>query len=239
MGSLRTPQLINMTAADYDFRSTRNEIISRAYRILGTVAQGQLPSADQLVAGIQALNEMVKSWQNRHIFLWTLKHFSQTLTADDADYEISDANGIISIQQAYLRDSDNNDKQLQIIGWNIYQDLPNKLDSGEPSHVSLDYQSSPTLYVWRVPNATVATAYTIEYLGIQRLKDWDSAAGTGDFPAKWERALVYGLAADLADDDGLPLREREYLQNKANSEFLMAKAADYEHEDCDIVEGAF
>lgn len=60
---------------------TRNDIIKRALRIIGAVAQGETPNAEQIDEGATALNSLVLSLSNEDIKLWKRVWLTKTLTA--------------------------------------------------------------------------------------------------------------------------------------------------------------
>lgn len=224
-----------MAASDYDFNVTRNEIIERAYRMIGGLSVGETMSAEMLSQALVALNSMIKSWQSRNVFLWTLKEFTQTVTAGDATYPLSSTDpAVYAIDRAYLR-IDNDDRPIQVASFRQYQDIYNKTDSGDPDLVALDHQISPTMYVWPVPTQT----RTIYYTGIVKLKDFDTAGGNPDFPVRYVEAITYGLAHKLSSEYGLPLPERRELERQFEKEFLEAKSGERERAECDFVSGAF
>lgn len=224
-----------MATTDYDFRQTRNEIIQRAFRLIGALTLGDPLTAEKIDQGITALNQIVKSWQADRIFLWTLKELTQALTATNASYSLNgtDSN-IIGIDKAFLRIS-NTDIPLEILSYRQYSDIPTKTDAGNPTCIAINYESSPTLYVYPVP----AGSLTMYYLGIIRLKDMDTASGNADFPVRFEQALTYALAKDLADEYGLPLGERGYLRGKADELYTIARKSDRERADNEFVEPAY
>jgi hypothetical protein len=224
-----------MAASDYDFNVTRNQIIERAYRIIGAISVGDPLSGEMLNQALIALNSMIKSWQSRNVFLWTLKEFSQTLTAGDASYPLSSTDpAVYAIDRAYLR-IDNDDRAVQVASFRQYQDIYNKTDTGDPVMLALDGQISPTMYVWPVPTQT----RTIYYTGIVKLKDFDTAGGNPDFPVRYIEAITYGLAHKLSSEYGIPLAERRELERQAQIEFQEAKSGERERAECDFVEGAF
>jgi hypothetical protein len=94
---------------------------------------------------------------------------------------------------------------------------------------------SPSFYVWPSPDA----AYTLKVLCIFPLQDFDSAAGTGDVPARFQRALKYGLAEDLFDEYPGPMNERQYVQAKAYDLFREAKNSDMPVETTNEVESLY
>lgn len=223
-----------MAATDYDFNSTRNEIIERALRIVGALSTGETVSAEMVEQGRISLNHLVKTWQSDNLFLWTLVPQTQALTATVASYSLPTDPAVIAIDKAYLRIS-NNDTPVEVISYRNYIDIPNKTDPGDPVAVTVNNAISPTMYVYPVP----ATSRTLYYLAIVKLKDMDTAAGNANFPTQYLDALVYGLAANLADEYGLPISERELLVNKARQFYAVAKKSNRDRSDYEFVDGAF
>lgn len=224
-----------MAASDYDYNATRNEIIARAFRIVGAIEPGQSPSAAQLAQGIQALNELVKSWQDRGIFLWSLSALTLSLTNPNATYTPTDP--ILWIESPRLRIS-NVDYPLELVSFRTYTDnsvFSNKATTGRPTHIAVYPQATPQLIVWPVPDQS----YTLYYNGVIKLRDFDSSSQNFDGPVRFVRALAYGLAADLVDEYSPPLGEAERIQDKAERLFLQAKASDSDREDNSFVQGSY
>lgn len=224
-----------MTLSDYNFNATRTEIIERAYRIIGKLSMGENLSGEMHTQAVLALNSMVKSWQSRHVFLWTIKEFSQSLTQGVTTYSLASQDPpIYAIDRAYLR-IDNIDRPVNVASWRQYQDIPDKTSPGDPSVVALDGQITPTLYVWPVPSQ----ARTLRYTGIVKLKDFDTQGGNPDFPVTYLEALTFGLAHKLACEYGLPIAERRELERQFMAEFQEAKTGERERAEYEFVEGAF
>jgi hypothetical protein len=210
-----------MAATDFDFSQTRLQIVQQAHRIIGALALGESLTTDQGTQGVEALNQIVKGLQAEHIFLWTLKNISQTLSSATASYLLSSDPPVLAVEKAWLRIS-GNDTPLEVIGWRDYQDIQTKAQA-------------PSLYVWPVPTSTLA----LYYLASTKAKDFDLDASTGDFPVKWLRALTYTLAADLADQYGVPLSERNLLSAKAEDLLTKAKKSDREVSENSFVRGTY
>jgi hypothetical protein len=223
-----------MAAADYDFFSTRNEIIQRALRICGVLSLGESVSADQYTQAAQALNSLVKSWQNEHIFLWTVLAGTLPLSATVASYALPTDPAIMWIDKAWRR-SGNNDEPIRIISWREYNDIYNKTDPGTPTVIALDNRIAPTVYVYPVPPASD----TIFYLGVSKLKDFDSSSSTADLTQRFLDSLTYGLAMQLADEYGLPMSERQWIASKYEDAWKKAKRADTDRFDYEFVDSAF
>jgi len=223
-----------MAASDYDFNVTRNEIIERAYRIIGKFSLGDVLSAEMYQQGIIALNSMIKSWQGKHVFLWTIKEFTQTLTVGQASYSLASTDpAVYAIDRAYLR-YDNIDHPCDVASYRQYVDIPDKTSKGDPTLVALNGQMSPTLYVWPVPQQT----RTLYYTGIVKLKDFDTAAGNSDFPVRYIEAITFGLAHKLSYEYGLPIQQSRELERQFQAEFGEAKSGERERAEYEFCEGA-
>jgi hypothetical protein len=225
-----------MALAEYDFNLTRNEIIERAYRIIGKLSVGDSLSADMLQQAVVALNSMVKSWQSRNVFLWTIREFTQALARGVASYSLASSDPpFYAFDSAYLRIS-NDDRSMDVASWRQYTDIYDKTVSGDPTLVALDNALVPTMYVWPVPSQ----ARTMYFTGLVKLKDFDTAGQNPDFPVRYLEALTFGLAHKLACEYGLPINERRELERLAQQEFGESKAGETrERAEFEFVSGAF
>jgi hypothetical protein len=188
-----------------------------------------------MTQAIIALNSLVKSWQSKQVFLWTLRDFVQTLTANVASYSLAAVEPpLYAIDRAYLR-IDNIDTRIEAASWRQYWDIQDKTSKGDPTMVAINTQLTPTLYVWPVPQQT----RTIYYTGIVKLKDFDTANGNPDFPVRYVDALTFGLAHALSFEYGIPLAERREIERQYQSNFAEAKGGERDRADLEFCEGAF
>ena len=224
-----------MPTSDYDFNVTRTEIIERAYRIVGKLSMGETLSAEMSSQAMIALNSMIKSWQSRHVFLWTVREFTQSLAPGVLSYSLAGSDPCIyALDRAYIR-LDGDDHPISVASWRQYVDITDKNGTGDPVLVALDTQLSPTLYVWPVPTIT----RTLYYTGLVKLKDFDTAGGNPDFPVRYVEAITFGLAHKLACEYGLPIAERRELERQYQGEFSEAKSGEREQVEYEFVNGAF
>ena len=224
-----------MATTDYDFILTRNDIIHAAMRKVGALYPGDSPRAEELSAAVDALHTMVDDWQNKHVFLWSLSPQTITLVASTDNYSLQTDPHVFSIEKAYFRDSNSNDTEIEIVSYREYQDIVDKDASGEPTVMAIHNTVAPTAYVWPVPEA----AGTIYYLGLTRLKDFDSSTTIADFTHRWQKALIYGLAADLAPEYGVKITEQREFRGMANSYLTTAMGGDRDRPTSVVVEGAY
>lgn len=223
-----------MVAADFDYQAVRNDIISRALRIVGAMSFGDTLTADHISQCSTALNQMVKAWQLKDVFLWTLVSNTLTLAAATESYATPTATPIIGVEQAYFVDG-TRDRELDVISYRQYQEIPDKADAGEPTHICFVKTEPPTFLVWPVPDAIGS----IKYLAVTKGQDFDDENDTGGFPSAWGEALSYGLAARICDEFILPLGERKHLEGKAETAFFEAKNGNVEQGTDNCVESLY
>lgn len=212
-----------MAVADYDFSLTRNQIIQRALSIIGAFSEDDVLSAYQETQGVQALNEIVKRWQTKHVFLWTEKIYTTPTVAGDDDYAVPTDPPFVAIDKLYVV-SDDRDHLLEEKSLRDFQDIYDKTNEGFPDFWCLDYETLalPVVRIWPVPNEV----WTLKMFGIAKLKDFDTSSGTPDFPAKWQAALTYALAYDLSFQYPVPMGEKDRIKLERDETFLEAKNAD-------------
>ena len=211
-----------MAATEYDFILTRNRLIYAALRKIGALYPGDSPRNEELTAAVDALQSMVDDWQNDHIFLWTQSPQTLTLVSGTASYALATDPRIFAVEKAFYRDADDYDTELEIITWDDYISIPDKSTGGRPSCIAIQHTNSPSAYVWPVPDSSGE----IYYLGIAALKDFESADSLNDFTKRWQKALIYGLASELAPEYGIKVTEQRELERRAISAFISAKGGD-------------
>lgn len=227
-----------MAATEYDFSQTRDQIIKRALRIVGELADDSVPSSNALSDASDALNAMVKRWQNDSIFLWTVNMTTLTLAADTRSYSLPTDPRILAIDAGYIVNptTDLNDIKLRQISFSDYNDTYDKTSVGTPTHFSVDNViPTPKVYLWPVPYQEM----TFKYSGIAYLKDMDSGTDAPNFPSRWIDALVYGLADALSDEYLLPMTERDRITSKAITYKTEGKLGNRSTSESDFIEGAY
>lgn len=224
-----------MAASDFDFIQNRTQIIEGALRKVGALGFGENVTGEEAVNAVIALNEMVKEWQARDVFLWQLQPVTLSLTANVASVALPTDPAVIGIDDAQYLVSGTTYEPIEVISWRDYQAIETKADPGLIQKIAMSSARGGSAYVYPVPTA----ATTVRILAITKLKDWDTTVATGDMPEHWGLALKYGLAAILADDYKLPLNERSALAAKAQYYFGRAKGSDRDRSDRLVIKGAY
>lgn len=200
------------TSGSTDFSVTRDDIIKRALRLLGVVAQGETPTTDQVSEAAVALNGLVKAWQADGMPLWAIKQRTVPLVAGTASYTLANPK-TLKVIQAWNHDTNSNvDIPMRIITKQEYNILGNKTSSGNPIQIYHDPRlDSSTLYVFPVPSTTEATNNSLRLVYQAPFEDFDTATDTPDFPQEWYDAITYGLATRLAPEYGISSTDRKVL----------------------------
>ena len=75
-------------SGSYDYTRTAIQIIKSSMRDIGELAKGQTPDADDYEVCLEALNLLIKSWQNQGIGLWLNQACILFLQADNTAYDL-------------------------------------------------------------------------------------------------------------------------------------------------------
>lgn len=201
------------------YNITRDGLIAGALRMIGAVAQGETPTATQVTEAAEALNLMVKAWEADGMPLWGLEEYDMTLTATGV-YRIGSGQTVnipkpLRVIQAW-NTTNNIDTPMRILTKSEYNTLGNKQSVGTPIQCYYDPQLNyGDLHLFPIPDATVATNYTVSFIYQRPFEDFVASGDNPDFPQEWLEALKYGLAVRLAPEYGLPIEQRQALRAEA------------------------
>jgi len=233
------------TSNSYDWTSTRNEIISGAFRKIAALGDFELitdsQNAGKLTAGIAAINPMIKAMHAMGMPVWAITEQYLPFTSWASTPTVSIGPGAtinqpikpLKILQALRRDNsvllNPIDTPLEILSYQGYQDLADKKTISTPTglfYQPLAYTGQITL--WPLPDSFWQANGQL-YIKYQRpFQDFDSATDEPDFPVEWHEALEYRLAVRLAPAYGLSLPDRQILKQEAKEAFDEAKGFDVE-----------
>jgi|GEM_PF-1680183 len=118
---------------------------------------------------------------------------------------------IIGIKEAFLR-RDGYDTPLNIMSESDYMGMGTKTTEGQPTNLWFRRLHTPEIFLYPYPDTVTDVVHVT---AIRKSQDMDTASDDADFLSGWLDALVYGLAARLADTYSLPLAERQQFFTKA------------------------
>lgn len=138
------------------------------------------------------------------------------------------------ILYAYRSDINGFDTEVTIIGENAYRSQSNKTSDGPPVEIWYNPQGNQAtgkLFVW--PDDGGKNWDKIVLIAQHLPDDFDASSDSPDFPIEWGNALVWGLAAELASEYGLPEKEQGRLWSIA--QYKLDKQLDYDVENADVI----
>ena len=184
-----------MTAStDTSFDLDRTAILRNAFQKLGVVPAGRDPDSDQLAMGSDLLNVILKSWENKGVFLARVERTTQTLVAGTAQYTTDIDTLDIHQRTPYVTDNFGTDTRVDLITRGRYMEITSKTDSGLPTLMMVEKTDRVRFTLYPVPDSTVAS---ITYPRIKLLSDMDSGANTTGLPSKYLKALIIETALEL------------------------------------------
>lgn len=189
------------TSGSTNYSLTAREIATAALEMVGVVAIGETPPAADSTKALEQLNLMVKTWgADPEPKLWQITETSLAPIASTASYNLVTTPGARKVLEVRLRKTSTG---IDTVMWPYsrqeYYEIPDKAGTGVPTVWWFDQQrASRTLYVWKVPTATIASDYTFRLSYLRVIEDLDSLSDDFDVPQEWLETLQYGLAARLA-----------------------------------------
>jgi hypothetical protein len=106
------------------------------------------------------------------------------------------------------------DTPVEEMGRVEYAEMPNKSSSGAINSFYYDRRENTTgyLYLWQAPQ-TVDSA--VKMTVAKPIEDFNAAGDDADLPQEWIRAIIWGLADEIADDYDVPEPKRTRLERRA------------------------
>lgn len=183
---------------------TIGELLKSSLRLIGAIAPGETPSADEMADALTALNVMLKGWSTKRLLInaTTLENFP--LITGTTAYTIGTGGTFntarpTKILSAFVRSS-GIDYPVEVYAERRrYDEHPDKTATGMPCE--LLYVPSYALgyvYPYPVPDQ----AYTIFLELLKPLSELSGYVSEISLPAEYLRALKYNLAIELAPEYG-------------------------------------
>jgi hypothetical protein len=187
------------TSGSISYNLNANQLIDKAFHILGKASEGESMTARMYEDGRSSLNLLIKTWGTRDR-LFTRTERSVTLVANTAAYVLTPKPGrVLSVRRRYTYGSHVSDIPLYEMSREEYFSQPTKTTSpSTPTSWYYDPQTTTgTLYVWPAPATAVVSANTLQVTYTRRIEDMVTSADDLDMPQEWIQAVVWNLANDL------------------------------------------
>jgi|TARA_R100001086_G_scaffold121223_2_gene62421 hypothetical protein len=176
------------TSSSTNFELDVAEYVEEAFERCGLEAK----TGYDLQTARRSMNIMLAEWANRGLNQWTIQQRTQTVTANDSEYDLD--TDVIDILSLVVRRS-GTDFSMTRISRDSFLNLPNKTSTGRPTQYFLDRQITPNLKLFPTPENSTDV---IVYDALTRIQDADTAANTMEIPFRFYPCLTAGLAYYIA-----------------------------------------
>jgi hypothetical protein len=184
------------TSGTYAFGDIQQiDVITEAFERCGRNPSSL--SSNDIDSARRSLNFLFSDWANRGLNLWAVDLVALPLTANTQSYALDVET--VYILQAYTRTTSggiNTDLVISPISRSEYAAIPNKAStSSRPTQFYFQRTSTPSLYLWPVPEDNSVTLY---YYRMKIQQDAGAFTDNLDAPNRWMEAIAAGLACKLA-----------------------------------------
>ena len=204
--------------------ATAGDIINGSLRLLGVLAEGEVPSAETSQDALNAMNQMIDSWNTERltvfstqdqVFTWPASTMSRTLgpsgnfvgnrpiLLDDATYYVDAGTGV-----SY---------GIKIINQQQYDGIAVKTVTSTYPQVIWINMSYPDIEMYVYPVPTKALEW--HFISVEELTQPATLATVLSFPPGYLRAFRYNLATEMAPEFGVepsPQVSRIAMTSKRN-----------------------
>ena len=204
--------------------ATAGDIINGSLRLLGALAEGEVPSAETSQDALNAMNQMIESWNTERlavfstqdqVFTWPASTISRTLgpsgnfvgnrpiLLDDATYYIDASTGV-----SY---------GIKMINQQQYDGIAVKTVTSTYPQVIFTNMSYPNIEMFVYPVPTRALQW--HFISVTELTQPATLATVLSFPPGYLRTFRYNLACEMAPEFGVepsPQVRRIAMTSKRN-----------------------
>ena len=152
--------------------------------------------------------------------MWELAGSTGGSYAQNTEYRtISDVQldpNVLEVTQVWYRKDADDDVQIELISREKYNEMVDKIETGEPEFAYFDDTFTPILRLWPKPDDTT---YLILYDAVTIFNDMDLGSDTGlsteNFLNRWIKYLAYELATHLGEEYQVKESKLLRLERKA------------------------
>lgn len=191
--------------------TTARTIIKKALQKNGVLTKNESPSGDEASDGLDSLNALLSSWSNDSLLIYTRQSESFPIVGGQEAYTIGvggdfNTDRPLQIVSAFIRIG-GTDYNISCINGKQYDGIIQK-DIGNSIPETLYYDGATplsTITIYPVP--VTGTLHIRSEKELTQLASLDTDI---EFPAGWERALVYNLAVEIGSEYGQPIDQVTY-----------------------------
>jgi len=206
-----------------DFQISASYVIVQSLKLINQLdPKDDYPTPAQASDGLITLNLLLKHMEGQGLQTWLRSQQSVPLVNGKRNYTLGPTGDVviprpIKVLEAFSRiTASSTDVMLVRTSEKTYYDISDKGTAGVPTQFTyFNTLTDTSITVWPVPDATVASTYTVELIYAKPFDDIDVMNQTLEVLPGMLDAVIYQLAVRLAPKYKLPLDERAVLIQEA------------------------
>lgn len=184
--------------------ATGAAIVRRALRLIGTLAAGETPSANEQADALESLNAMLDSWRTESLSVYALRDETLTFTGA-ASYTVGVGGALnttwpVKIEAAYQR-ADDTDYPIRLASAIVWAGLSAKSTIGYTAEWLYYEPSYPLGKIYLYPAPTAGALHLTTWVPLAVV----TASADMALPPGYLDALTYALAVRLSPEYGRPV----------------------------------
>ena len=203
---------------------TAGDIINGSLRLLGVLAEGEVPSAETSQDALRAMDQMIDSWNTERlsvfstqdqIFTWPAGQLSRTLGPSG---DFAGNRPVLLDDATYFKDPGTGVSYgIKFINQQQYDGIAVKTVTSTFPQVMFINMTYPDIEMYIYPRPTRALEW--HFISVEELTQPATLATTLHFPPGYLRAFRYNLACEMAPEFGVepsPQVSRLAMASKRN-----------------------
>ncbi len=217
------------TAATANFELSVDGMLRRAFQLAGLLEATQRPRADDLAMARDFLGMELDALQAEGTVLRTVLPGLQALTASTTSYALASDTIDVFVGPdnvcGMIVPSSGAETPVRAISAMEYQAITNKAVEATPVMCFVEKLAVVTLYFWPIPHVSTTS---FRYRKIRLPRDADTGAVTLDLARRWQKAICYQMAWQIALAKSIPPNRVDQLRKIGETEKAKAQANDVE-----------
>jgi len=188
--------------------TTAGDIINGSLRLLGMLAEGETPSAATSQDALDAMNQMIQSWNIEHLMIYNTQDQVFTWPADQIQQTLGPSGDFVGNRPVLLEDSTyfrdattNVSFGIKFINQQQYDGIAVKTVTSTYPQVMWINMTYPDVTMTVYPKPTRALEW--HFISAQEISQPVTLADTLAFPPGYLRAFRYNLALELGPEFGV------------------------------------
>ena len=202
--------------------ATVGDQINGALRLIGQLAEGEVPSGETSADALTAFNQMIDSWSTERLSIFATQDQTFTWAASTTSRTLGPTGDFVGLRPVLLDDStyfkvNNLSYGLALINQEQYNSIALKSSTSTYPQYLFVNMTMPDIemYIWPVPT----TALEMHIISVEVLSQPATLATSLVIPPGYLRAFRFNLAVEIANEFGVeapPSTKRIAAASKRN-----------------------